>query len=183
MARPTKLNKSMLKKIEENVAVGLPEKYIADLLKVNWATWYEWKRKAKIALKKKEEDLTDNEKIYIEFHDHLMSGYAARVKKNLIRVVEDPSPKMSLEWLERFDPKTFGKKVEFDPEDLDKWLRSRFTAETIDIIYTAMENDNETRSTTSEDSGPLTNTETDGEGSLGSVVETVDSEHHTVEIE
>ena len=185
MARPTKLNKSMLSLVQENAAVGLPEKYIAKLLKVSEETWHSWKRKGKAALKKDKKDRTKNEELFIEFLEYLDSGYASVVKDKVVQIVTENSWRASLEWLERFDPDTFGKKVPFDPEGFVQWMRSRdYPVWAIDqvltILETAHERDPEAEEHKQNDPAEGQPNESAGSGSLGTTVEAVPSEHYSL---
>ena len=146
MPRPTKLSDDILNGIEELASKGLTHKAIIDILELNLDTFYKWKRKGLKALNKDPKDRSDNEHKYVQMCQSLKKGQTKCLKASLDKIQDDPSWRSAAWFLERVYPKHFAQRTEFDPEGLDKWLRSKFSQETIDVIYTAMENDHENRS-------------------------------------
>ena len=40
-------------------------------------------------------------------------------------------------------PKAFGKRIQFDPEQVEKWLNANYPSKTVDLILTILENADE----------------------------------------
>lgn len=69
MARPTKIDSSLIKKIVENILTGATYQACAKAAGISYDTFNEYRKGAKEAAKKLAKDRTENERLMIEFSE------------------------------------------------------------------------------------------------------------------
>lgn len=125
------LNDKIIKESKELAAEGLPQQYIPLNLstKVGTSTFYLWKNKGIKAREKPVAKRTPNEKLYVALVEALEQGRANSVRHSIGIIKQDVDWKAHMTYLERQNPKEFGKKTIFDEESMHKYFRNRYGEE------------------------------------------------------
>ena len=135
----TILNRKMIGQIEAYAERGLPQRYIANILGFGEDRIIEWRKKGKKALQKSAEDRNESEQLYVEFAQSLLKGRAAAVTTALEKIETAEQWQSSAWLLERLDPQSFGRKVVFDPETVEKYYRTHYGEEGWQLVKGLLE--------------------------------------------
>ena len=137
----SKLTDKLVNLIVDLAAIGYRHADVAEVISVDKSTIFKWQKIALNALKKDQSQWTDHERRCVIVRDAMKKGeFIALVDAR--RKIEDSDSWTAAAWLlERRLPKLYAKKIQFDPDELDKYLRRNFSEDTVNSIYTVMEND------------------------------------------
>ena len=122
---------------------GASEKNISQILQFSHNNLTRWKNRGRDALKKKKKDRDENDELCIELFQSMIQSRKVLSKDYMMKIKEDPSWQSAAWWLERNYPKAFARRVEFDPEELEKWLNRNFSESVVNLILSLMENGDE----------------------------------------
>lgn len=135
--------KNYIDDIIELIEQGTSEKNISQILGFSHNNLTRWKERGRKALKKPKDDLDNNDELCIELFQAVIQSRKVLTNGYMMKIKEDPSWQSAAWWLERNYPKAFARRVEFDPEELEKWLNRNFSESVVNLILSLMENGDE----------------------------------------
>ena len=145
--RPCSLNASMLARTKKICEVGAPAKRIAEYLGINEATFYRYKNQGRELFETvKKSQRTEQEQLFVDFY-RIVSFARVETYRQMVKIVQDAAHDKEYGgtwtaaawWLERTYHEEFGKKVPFDPEQVEKWLRTNYGEDIANQVFRILE--------------------------------------------
>lgn len=141
------LNDKMLERAKKIAGVGAPAKRIAEYLGIDLPTFYRYKRAGKELFETtKKSERTRHEQRLVDFYRIVSFCRIEHYRENLQIVHNAARDKESVGtwqaaawWLERTYHEEFGKKVPFDADQVEKWLRTNYGENIAEQVITLLE--------------------------------------------
>ena len=145
--RPYLLNDKMLERAKRISRVGAPAKRIAEYLGIDCPTFYRYKRKGKELFETtKKSKRTEQDQMFVDFY-RIVSFARIEHYRECVEIVHAAARdkesvgtwQAAAWWLERTYHEEFGKKVPFDAEQVEKWLRTNYGENIAEQVITLLE--------------------------------------------
>ena len=137
----SKLTDKIATLIIDLASLGYKKKDIAEIVGVDPTTMNKWKNIGKRSLEKDPKTHTEHERRCVIVNQGIQQGEVPVLIEAHRKIVDSDSWSAAAWLLERRLPKLYAKRIQFDPDELDKYLRLNFSENTVDQIYAAMEED------------------------------------------
>ena len=147
MGRPLLLNHRMLERAKKIARVGAPAKRIAEYLGIDTQTFYRYKRQGKKLFETtKKSKRTEQEQMFVDFF-RIVSFARVEMYRQMVEIVQGTAFDKDYGgnwtaaawWLERTYHEEFGKKIPFEAEQVEKWLRTNYGESIAEQVITVLE--------------------------------------------
>lgn len=106
-----KLTEKTIEKAQKGIAIGTPQKYVAQSLGISEEAWYSWMRRGEHDLQNDKDDT-----IFAKFYESVKKAQAKSVSRcvSMIQKASIDTWQAAAWWLERRYPEEFGRKEKVD---------------------------------------------------------------------
>ena len=136
-----KLTKKIAKSI--NSMRNASDKDIASAVGIHRLTLARWKKKGEHLKTQDASQLTEKDKLYVSIHDSLVTKQVEMLNycvNHIMDAVAEKNWQAAAWWLERRYPLMFGKKVTFNPNQMEDYLRTHFGEDVTQQVLEVLEN-------------------------------------------